>query len=55
MQRKAAYFDYLKFFFQRNLIVEKLDRRTAWKNAKNDAAVYAFLAPTANFRILVEV
>ena len=51
-RRRLAYFAAFKFFFQRAL-VGGTDRRTAWNAAKNDAAAYAFLAPTENLRVWI--
>lgn len=53
--RREAYFSALKFFFQYALEADKLPRREAYAVAKNKAAVYAFMAPTENFRVWVPV
>lgn len=52
MNRRAAYLSAFKFFFHHKL-VNGSHRRAAWSAAKNDAAVYAFLAPSENLKVWI--
>lgn len=53
MSRQKAFLSVLKFFFQHGLVTGSEDRRTAWLHARNDAAVYCFLAPSENLKVWV--